>query len=60
MYLNQCWLRSNKVQRYLHDSIVAASARANILYNELENYTYNSLRPSDAYMRRWTNHHCFR
>ena len=51
MYLDQCWLRSNKVQRYLYDSIVAASARANILYNELENYTY---------MRRWTNHHCFR
>ena len=23
-------------------------------------YTFNSLRPSDAYMRRWTNHHWFR
>ena len=30
------------------------------LKSALAYITVNSLRPSDAYMRRWTNHHCFR
>ena len=34
-----------------HESNFAVSAQAILLNNELETYTFNSLRPSDAYMQ---------
>ena len=71
-YLNQCWLIISEVLRHSTEGNVAGNAPDIYHWYDFENDSFkittasprshwvNSLRPSDAYMRQYTNHHWFR